>query len=200
MAWFTIAINKSISWRGNSTGLTNLYRYDDFGGLAPVNYAAAINAVRNAERPLYADNVTFRDGRLWGPFVDPQNEGQMQEHVKWSNIFGTAGLPQVQWYKEFAFMVYWPLGRYGSKNRPQYLRKWHRTQFAHGISGNAQDGSTALPGAITAFTTYMAAVVSLAVPGDASSPYDLGSPLFGGRKPVGPGQLYPYLEHRQLNV
>lgn len=109
-------------------------------------------------------------------------------------LSGTGALnPESPWYPELAYMIYWPLGRYGSRNRPQYLRKWIHT--GKNVSVMPADGSrfTGTPGAIV--QGYIDAVTAVD-PAGVDGPYELCTE--DGRQPIGPGKLYPYLEHRQI--
>lgn len=92
-------------------------------------------------------------------------------------------------------LIYWPLGRYGSKNRPQFLRKWHHVGNNQMITASIQDGSTPFGAISGAALTYANAVTNLVPPAPVSGTFQLCGPQ--GHIP-GSALLYPYLEHRQF--
>lgn len=97
-------------------------------------------------------------------------------------------------YRECAFLVTFPLGRYGSKNRPQFLRKWIHSFGALGIPSTEMQGDIKISTIPPPLITYGNAVKSLTL-GAGGPPVSLASPRDHLADTV---KVYDYLEHRQL--
>lgn len=188
MAVFGVSITKSMEWRGAQQEFSNVYHYQTAVG-QPFDDEGIIAAVVAAERPLHATSVTFETGRTWGPTENGPAASVMREIVDLSGQGGATPLTNA--YKETALLISWPLGRYGSRNRPQFLRKWLHT-LASG--GRGLDGSSRSDVSPQNVLDYIAAVTALSDPAFG----DLDLCTADGRVPVGPAVQYPYLEHRQL--
>jgi hypothetical protein len=189
---YAFSIRKSVSWRGNPQGFSNLYHYNlPSPTVAELN--AMLTALKNAERPVHDASVTFSEGRAWGPVNANGRGGRMEAVV----VFGDAGTKSAgtTFYKELAYLIYWPLGRYGSRNRPQFLRKWIHSQSTGLSAFTGIDGSADIGGATTPAVNYIAAVRNVTPVGGGPT-YDLMSA--SQHIPTGAGQLYKYLEHRQF--
>lgn len=192
MAVFAVSITKRINWRGSNQEFSNVYHYKT-GLMEPFPDTTIINKVADAERPIHGGQVEFVRGRTWGPTEGTQENNKMREVVQLSGN-GT-GPDQSGFYRELAIMVYWPLGRYGSRNRPQYLRKWLHTQnpmstVTDYVEGNVRD--TTIPAALQTYIDRVSNVNAYLVITDV----ELCTKT--GRTPIGAAQRYPYLEHRQL--
>lgn len=194
MGFFVFSINKSISWRGVDQGFGNRYIYElptDEPSLTVLENM--VDTLVNAEKPVHGSAVAFRVGRVWGP-VGPNGRGGTMRVVRPLTASGTGGVSTSGWYKEFSFLCVWPLGRYGEKNRPQFLRKWIHPNTSLGLAQNYWDGSTQIPSPPGALGTYMTAVRTIPY-GSGGPPLSLASPK--GHFADAGGYVYPYLEHRQ---
>lgn len=189
---YAFSIRKSMNWRGKTQGFSNLYHYNVESPTEAL-LLAFIDALKAAEVPVHSTNVTFVEGRSWGP-VQSNGRGGRMEAVKALSGTGSAS-PSTTMYREAAYLVYWALGRYGSKNRPQFIRKWLHCNTLFTLSGNFQDGNTAHGGAPAPITTYIAAVRSVTPVGGGAT-YDLMTA--SQHVPISSGQLYTYLEHHQF--
>ena len=192
MAVFAVTITKSTPWRGTSQEFSNQYHYRTDPGQT-FDDQAVIDALVAAEKPVHSSFATFVKARTWGPTDQGQAASVTREIVDLSGS-GTATATS-GWYRELAMLVVWPMGRYGSKNRPQYLRKWLHTMSNLGASSSAwAQGSDPITTPPAAIMTYIGAVetISQGVNGvvQLTNAQDRGS--------RGAGYLYPYLEHHQL--
>jgi hypothetical protein len=155
MAVFAVSITKEINWRGGPKKISNVYHYKTgIGETFPD--IAVIDKLVTEEKKIYASTVNFVRGRTWGPTEQGKSASKMRE-VK--ELAGSGNLsPSSGFYPEFAIMLYWPLGRYGQRNRPQYLRKWHHLGRFVGLSTEGARYNGVPQPEITA---YMTAVESL---------------------------------------
>lgn len=171
-------------------------------GAGPGTDRDLLEALIAREKPVHAPDVRFVQARSWGPVSNaeagaaPQPRNSKEVIVNRSildlNEPGT-GSASGFWYRELAYMVNWPLGRYGRFNRPQFLRKYLHTQSTLVSLTDVQaEGAAVLP-AIPALQTYADAVTTVSTP---TVNYLICTPE--GRQPIGPGTRYPYLEHHQL--
>lgn len=197
MPQFGVSITKQASWRGLTVEWSNRYHYlGNIDILTESQFLQIIDAVFDAERPAHAADVKFVSGRLWGPTGVGKEASLMRATRSWSNIAGTAAAPTQPMYRECAFLYQWPLGRYGSKNRPQYLRKWLHTFTNFILGANEVAGTAQISSVPSPLQNYRNAVDDLVVTGVTGSPFQLCTEQ--GRQPLGPGTLYGYLEHRQF--
>lgn len=185
MAPFAFAVTKRITWRGQPQEFSNVYHFD-IADPGSFNFEDRLLQLRTQEVVLHAANVNFVQGRAWGPTNQGQAASTTRAIVDWSNIVGAAA-SNTSFYRELAFMIYWPLGRYGSKNRPQFLRKWLHLCTPFGIGGSTLTGSDPITTTPAEITTYIANISQM---GGFCGP--------NGHTPISSGKLYPYLEHRQL--
>jgi hypothetical protein len=195
MPYFSFYIGKNTGWRGDTQGMGNLYNLE-LPSDQPSEQAllSMVNQLVAAERPVHATTVNFDIARVWGP-INPGGGGGSMRLV--ADLTGTGNVtPSANWYKELAFLNVWPLGRYGSKNRPQFLRKWIHSQASLGINATALDGSTQITTMPAGMATYRAAVSNITY-GSGGPIAPLGSPR-GHNTDNTNSYTYPYLEHRQL--
>jgi hypothetical protein len=151
----------------------------------------AINEVVAAERAIHSTAVEFISARTWGPTDQGPVASVTREIVDLDGVGSlTAGIV----YKELAWLFVWPLGRYGTKNRPQYLRKWIRPQTTSFMSGGEFSGSDEIAVATRQQLVDLYAGVVTEV--GTTEAYDLCTE--SDRLPIGPPTMFPYLEHRQL--
>jgi hypothetical protein len=187
---FAAAITKTIPWRGKEQEFSNVYHYRTGTGEA-FNDIAVINNLTTLEKGIYPTNVKFLHGRTWGPTEGLLSQNVMREVVQ---LTGTGSqTPVSPFYPELAIMVYWPLGRYGSRNRPQFLRKWLHLMSTQNLP---MDGSRYTGTFGSALNSYVSGV-KVINPLGTEGPYELTTPK-GEHLPTGDGVVYPYLEHRQL--
>jgi hypothetical protein len=194
MAVFAFSIEKNTPWRGQTQGFSNVYHYDlntDEPSEAVLD--SILTQLKSAEQAIHATTVNFAIGRAWGPVANDGSGGRMRL-VKNFTGTGTATNPS-GWYKELAFLVIFPLGRYGERNRPQFLRKWLRLQQDLGFTATYKDGSTAFASTPASINTYANAVKTV-TQGSGGPPTSLCNAA--GNHSADTHQLYPYLEHRQF--
>lgn len=190
MAVFAVSITKDLLWRGNRQPFSNVYHYVTEPGEL-FEDVMVIDKLVAAEKLIHATSVNFLTGRSWGPTENGPTASKMRE-VK--ALTGTGALtPSTNFYPELAMMIYWPLGRYGVRNHPQYLRKW-----IHGMrsGGLPMDGTRYVGTTPPEIQQYIDSVrlISLVSPFPS---YNLST--WNGEHEAGTnGALYPYLEHRQL--
>lgn len=191
MAVFAVHVGKTVPWRGAPAPVGNTYHYKTDTG-EPFDDAGAIAKIVEEEKKIFATNVAYTTARTWGPTDGDPNLNKMREVVQLSGS-GLA-IPSSMIYPEIAVMCYWPLGRYGSRNRPQYLRKWlHLMRYTNLPNDGARAGNPQEPGLVA----YMAAIERLAVLG-LGFDYTLCTASGDHEAPVGGGRVYPFLEHRQI--
>jgi hypothetical protein len=191
--FFAFYIEKSTPWRGETQHFGNLYHY----GLTTDEPSTTmledmINTLKAAEVPVHSTDVKFEVARSWGP-VNPDGKGGSMRVVKPLTGTGSAS-PTTDFYKELAFLVTFPLGRYGSRNRPQFLRKWIHACSYHGLALAERSGNTKFSTIPTPLTTYGNAVKAIPM-GTGGAPTSLASPKDHLADQV---VIYPYLEHRQF--
>ena len=192
MAGWAYSIRKSTSWRGKTQSFSNLYHYD-VSGFSTGDHQNVLTALKAAEVPVHSTAVNFVEGRAWGPVDSQGRGGSMVDGVIFS---GTGSATQdLSIYKELAILCTWALGRYGSRNRPQFMRKWLHTMSLFGGTNPPINGATAAASTPAAITTYMAAVRVLTPTGGGTA-VNLMTP--SGHFPLGAGAMYPYLEHHQF--
>lgn len=189
---YAFSIRKTRAWRGKTQGISNVYHYF----LTTPTTAALENvltALATAEKPIHATSVNYVEGRAWGP-VTPSGSGGRMEAVVTLTGTGSA-TATANMYLECALLIVWPLGRYGAKNRPQFMRKWLHTCSLAAATGSDLTGNGTLNPLSTAGTTYRDAVTNLTPTGGGPS---LPMQTASGHTPISPGFLYQYLEHRQF--
>lgn len=189
---WAFSVRKSIPWRGLQQGFSNLYHYE-VDAPSVGNLDNILTALKALEAPVHATDVTFIEGRAWGPVNAQGRGGDMTSIVAFSGA-GTA-TPDTTFYKECAYLIKWPLGRYGSRNRPQWLRKWIHSHSVLGQSSTMKDGSTSLGAIFAPLSTY-ATGVRVLTPTGGGTTYDLTSA--SGHVPISAAQLHAYLEHHQF--
>lgn len=195
MAWFSFYIGKSIMWRGQRQGFGNLYHFElPTENPSEPDLDAMLDALKAAEVPVHSPNVQFDSGRAWGP-VNAQGKGGRMVSVRSYSGNGTAAAATTM-YLECAWLCVWPLGRYGVKNRPQFLRKWIHSNSLLGESTSVLNGDTKLTSNPASLITYMNAVRQVKyTTANISVPF--GAP--SGHASDGSGQyVHKYLEHRQF--
>lgn len=193
MAVFGVSITKEIDWRGSQEQFSNVYHYstdpaetfDDLGVIAEIE---------RLEKLIFSDDVVFVTGRTWGPTDEGPLASVTREIV---DLSGVGNAPRTSsMYKECAILITWPLGRYGTRNRPQFLRKWLHTDNPHGYVLNGAQPLAGQPTAGTPLREYMDGITRLDNPG-LGWQYELCTA--SGREFQGEPVAYPYLEHRQFN-
>lgn len=108
---------------------------------------------------------------------------------------GGALTVEANWYRECASLIVWPLGRYGVKNRPQFMRKWYHRMSVIGHTSSSLNGDTDISPATGALASGITTVASLTPTGGGPA-LPLQTP--SGHTPTAPGYLYKYLEHHQF--
>lgn len=189
---YAFSIRKSRSWRGKTQGISNLYHYL-MTAPTEASLQNVLTALKSAEVPVHSSAISFVEGRAWGPVNSDGRGGRMEAFQQLSGN-GTAAI-NASMYLECAQLVVWPLGRYGTKNRPQFMRKWLRSGTTSNQSVADLTGNVDISPATAQLITYINAVANL-VPTGGGGP--LGLQTASGHSPITAGYLYKYLEHRQF--
>jgi hypothetical protein len=177
-------------WRGQKQEFSNVYHLATVPAQTFLD-EGVIDEVVRLEKTIHSTAVTFVRGRTWGPTESGDPLVSVTRTIK--DVTGAgAAADSTGMYMEAAILVTWPLGRYGSKNRPQYLRKWYHTRSA---LGHNTDGSGLLGTPSLALKDFVLSITSVKV-GAATDGYEMVTAK--GREPISAGVLYKYLEHRQL--
>lgn len=181
-----------MTWRGRTQGFSNLYHY-----FLTTPTEAALNnvltALQTAEKTFHSSDVAFVEGRAWGPVQTNGKGGRMEAFVTFSG--NGSATPNSNMYLECAQLIVWPLGRYGIKNRPQFMRKWYHTRGTALQGAPGLDGRTDISPASGALATGITTVASLTPTGGGGA-LPLQTP--SGHTPISAGFLYRFLEHRQF--
>jgi hypothetical protein len=186
-------VTKTIPWRNGPQEFSNVYHFKTALS-EPFDDNELINKIVLQEKTFHSSNVTFKVARTWGP-TDGTQQQSVTRTIK--DLTGTGELtPGTNWYRELAFLVVWPLGRYGSKNRPQFLRKWYHTDNAMAVAASVLTGATAIP--LPANNALATAIPKITNNNAGFLLGDFKLSTAEGREPVGPGSMYKWLEHRQL--
>jgi hypothetical protein len=188
-----VATTKAVMWRGELQEFSNVYHFEGVSE-ADAKLGTTWNDLVGYEKTIHTTEVTFKRLRVWGPTdLGPG----ASETLLIRDETGTGSLTAVpSHYKELAFLCVWPLGRYGSRNRPQFLRKWIHTMTPLGLTGAELGGTESLETADYATLTSFIGSITNYDPTGVSPVMELCSR--DGRTPTGAGSVYPYLEHRQL--
>lgn len=194
MGVFAYSVTKNTQWRGDTQGFSNLYHYElDSDEPSEQVLSDMIDIIVAAEKLVHGSAVTFDIARVWGP-VNPNGSGGRMRLVK--DLSGNGSqVSTATWYREFAYLCVFPLGRYGSKNRPQFLRKWIRPCTTLGGGTNITSGTDKITPEPTSLTNYMNAIRSVAQ-GAGGAPTSLCNA--SGEHKADDFHLYDYLEHRQF--
>lgn len=192
MAVFALSITKRIAYRGGQQEFSNVYHYKTLS-VEAFNDNNVMDDIIGAEREIHSNEVTFVVARTWGPTDGPASASVTRVIRDLSGV-GTH-TPDPNFPRENAFLVSWPLGRYGSRNRPQFLRKWVHSMTAPGLApATANNGGVA----ITTFPSRLPTYITDVTEADNGVGDVLPLCSASGKVPIGPGVAYRFLEHREL--
>lgn len=189
---YAFSVRKTTPWRNKTQGFSNLYHYF----LTTPTEAALQNVLTKLvtiEKTIHSTAVSFVEGRAWGP-VNPNGSGGRMEAVITASGTGAVG-PSTTIYKECCQLIVYPLGRYGVKNRPQFMRKWYHLGQTSTQTANGTDGNTDISPATGALATAITDIASLVPTGGGPA---LPLQTSSGHTNISPGFLYKYLEHHQF--
>jgi hypothetical protein len=189
---YAFSVRKSRNWRGTTQGISNLYHYL-MTAPTETSLQNVLTALKSAEVPVHSTAVNFVEGRAWGPVQSNGRGGRMEAFQQLAGAGSAVVAPNM--YLECCHLVVWPLGRYGTKNRPQFMRKWLHSGTTTNQTGSDTTGNTDISPATAQLITYINAVANL-VPTGGGGP--LGLQTASGHSPITAGYLYKYLEHRQF--
>jgi hypothetical protein len=193
-----IYIRKEVTFQGKSRTFGNTYHFAATNMLvfSEAQYRGIIQKLESAEKAIHSSAVKFVEGALWGP-TDNGNQADNLMRVRMSlSGNGTLAPGTKPVYREMAVMFRWALGRYGSKNRPQYLRKWIHPCSDFGVWTDAQMQGVDQISEMTAMTNYRTAVNTLGDPGWPDTALSFCTK--DGRVPQNLGEIKPWLEHHQF--
>lgn len=153
MAPFGFQITKKVTWRGADEQFSNVYHYELGSTLSATEADAFIDALVTAERPAFGSNVTFIQGRAFGPTNQGQAANQMIS-IRDMSLAGTQAGGSDLPYEE-TLVVENFIGR-GPAGRKQFLRKYlHICKVGAGDVGAASLGNgTITANLISIGTTY----------------------------------------------
>ena len=159
---FAISIKKSFQFRGVQEETSNVYHYDYTGNDA--NHNAILDALIPADRACHSPGFQYKEARVWGP----TNQGPEASQTRLIRDLSGAGTMVVQGadvYRELCMVLRIFVGRYGTKNRKQYLRKYFHLTSMPG-SGSNYIGSEASVGSSnkTPYITALNSVRSIILP------------------------------------
>lgn len=190
MAVFAASTTKEINWRGSLARVSNVYHYKS-DALETFDDLAVLTELVRLEKNAAGGGVNFVEGRTWGP----TDQGQAASKMREIKTFTDSGLmaATTSFYPELAVMIYWPLGRYGVRNHPQFLRKWYHWNRTTGLIPDGSRTTAAPPAEVQALIDGVTVVRT----SGGTQEYELCTKN-GEHLPTGPGLRYPYLEHRQI--
>lgn len=188
-------IKKKVTWRGQEEEFENVYHYD-FGIGVPTEagFIDLLNAIRDIEKPLHAQTVTFLQGRAHGPTNGTQAEDQMRAVVDWSGQVGDSLNSNVIPF-ELAAVVSWYVGR-SSRGYKRFLRKFWHVCGMQGTTGQGALGNTTIAAADkTKFTNAANNLKNIVIGGQGNALCTpQGSNLPAGTNP----KVLDYLHTRQF--
>jgi hypothetical protein len=121
LAPFGFQITKKVTWRGNDELFSNVYHYQMGASLSESEGDAMLQALVAAEKPAFGTNVTFVQGRAFGP-TNVGKAGNLMVAVRDFTGAGTqSGLSDMP--RELTVVVDNFIGR-GPAGRKQFLRKY----------------------------------------------------------------------------
>lgn len=196
MARVGIAITKSIAFRDATQEFSNVYYYENGGGLPTEAQAnAMVDEIVAEEKSFHSTLVSFIRSRVWSQVGTP-SQNQM---IAQKTLSGTgSNAPVANFDRERAYLVRWRAGS-DSRGNPVYLRKWYHS------CGNGP-GNFAPPTAVLENTSgfSQASRDSIATAANAVVVVNAGNGPWslvgkGGRQTdTGFCTAHKYLEHRQL--
>lgn len=197
MARIGISITKSTAFRNSTQEFSNVYYYENIGGLPDQAGAdSLIDQLVTIEKTFHATTVTFVRGRCWSQVGSPAGNNMISQ----KNLSGTGARATISSFdKERAFLFRLRAGN-DSRGQPVYLRKWYHSCAiffaAQSISGSILDQSTGFSGADkTSMVNQMNSIGQLS---GAGGPWDLVAKT-GRRATAGEvWQSHNFLEHHQL--
>lgn len=192
---FAIAIEKSISWRGQPEITSNVYHYDNENPMqTDAGWNDLANQIAAAEKLALGNGMTWKGYRVWGPtHLGPQQSKMIAE----GTLSGTGSQSGALVYPEFAVVCSFFLGRSPDTNRKRFLRKYyHTSSLPTGATTSEASGTAQLSSATKApFVTLMNSLKNLTVGGFA---WALCAPN-GDHLPLGSSpKVLDYLHIRQL--
>jgi hypothetical protein len=193
-----VYIKKSITFQGAPRTFGNTYHFsaDNVQIWDEGDCSVLAGAVAQAERQVHSTSVAFLEAAVWGPTDNGNQQDNIMRYRGSLSGNGSAGPGTKPIYRELALMFKWPLGRYGSKNRPQYLRKWIHPCADIGTWTDLQLQGVDQIVMMTSMTNYVTAVTNVTVTGAPDTTVALCT--FDGRLPVAAGSVKPYIEHHQF--
>ena len=186
----SISISKTILWRGAQEEFSNVYTYD--GPTPDVALAESlINAISDAERAIFANTVTFKQGRAWTAGGTPaQNETILIKDLSGPGSNQSGG----QMNAEQCYLVEWKTARPSATGKPVRLKKFLHTGKALGTDGTLvlMNEAKISQAAIDILKAYMVKVEQPQVPGGPWRLASLSDRIFQSQL------VFPWIEHREF--
>lgn len=192
-----ISITMSVTFRSAVQEFSNVIYYDGLTGRPSVSAAdGLIDELVTKLRPLYANTVSFKRGRIW----EQTGDKATTEMISQKNLTGTGsgGSANGNMDKERAYLFSLRAG-VDSRGNPVKLRKWIHACFDLGGITTAGDILANNAGFSTAQRNTLAGLVSGL--GSCGSGATLGTicSKVGRTSTSGANwEAHPYLEHHQL--
>jgi hypothetical protein len=119
-----VSITKSCAFRGGTQEFSNVYYYENAGGLPDEAQATGIiDTLTGQEKTWHSTNVTFVRGRLWSQGGSPGTNNMIAQ----KNLSGTGATSVVaSMDRERAYLFRLRAG-VDSRGNPVYLRKWYHS-------------------------------------------------------------------------
>lgn len=197
MSRIGVSITKSCAFRGGTQEFTNVYYYENAGGLPNETQAEGIiDTLTGQEKTWHSTAVTFTRGRLWSQGGSPGTNNMIFQ----KNLSGTGSQTTVTGMdRERAFLVRLRAGS-DSRGNPVYLRKWYhscgRFDAAATPASNQLENTAALDSTQRAAIASKADAVRTMVANN--GPWEIISKA-GRHFTTGETfQSHAYLEHHQL--
>lgn len=192
MPIYAVSIEKRIPYRGDIQSFHNVYHFD-VGQTLGEGSRAIIDPLTAFERNVHSTQVQFKNARMW-QIGATQADTRMLTTIEDLAVAGHRAIDET-FPREAAFLCYWHLGRYGKKNRPQFLRKWIHSMTLLGANSNIISGTHEILTVPPDLRSYMDAIRELTLTGASGVGYLCTR---SGRRPVRAGELYRWMEHHQL--
>lgn len=197
MAPFAVSITKRVLFRGSQEQFSNVYHYDLSTTInTDAGWDDLIAAIVAKERPFHSTQVTFVEGRVWGP----TNQGQLQSITRRiTDLTGTgqnSGGGEI--WPELCIVASFFVGRNPATQRKRFLRKYFHVQALMASTGGSGATLGRAPLAAADKTPIANAMNDLKTITIGTAPHDLCTPQ-GDHLPLGSSpKVLDHLHVRQF--
>lgn len=138
-----VSITKEWRWEGGAERFANIYHYDTGGtpgpeilpGISEGDVESLVTRVAELEAIMFSSDVSFVEGRVWGPVGEGPNESDTLGIIDLDLQGDNATDPYM--CLEDTILVRMRTRRESMRSRPVYLRKWYRTMCAPSLGDNS---------------------------------------------------------------